>query len=83
MTIEDAGTAYPALAFRMRTDAPDVELAVEVSADLQTWQSGDAFTFEVDAGLDNGDGTLTRTIRTLHPLAERSVQYLRLRAELR
>ncbi|MCF7676310.1 MAG: CotH kinase family protein, partial [Akkermansiaceae bacterium] len=80
--VDEGGTAYPALRYRARRDTGDVTCAVEVSDDLVRWQSGGAFTTQVGAPQDNGDGTDTLTVRSLHSVASKPTQFLRLRVAL-
>ena len=80
--VDDGGTAYPALRYRLRQDAVEITYLVEISDDLVLWQSGEAFTTQVGAPVDNGDGTLTLTMRSLQSVASKPNQYLRLRVAL-
>ncbi len=77
--VADGGTNYPALRFRQRQNATDFSLVVEISDKLLTWQSGPAITVEAEVPQDNGDGTVTRIVRTLQPHGTMAGQYLRLR----
>jgi hypothetical protein len=79
--VEAGGLSYPALRFRVRKEATSIAFVTELSEDLQLWKSGAAQTIEVAPALDNGDGTLSRTFRSLHPLNTRPLQSLRLRVE--
>ena len=80
--VEAGGTNYPALSYRVRQDATEVTYQVEVSGDLVQWQVGAGVTTGFGTPQDNGDGTVTLTVRTLAPLASQPGQYLRLRVEL-
>lgn len=80
--VDDGGTAYPALSYRVRQDASEIVYLVEVSNDLALWQSGGAITIQVGAPLDNGDGTGTVTVRSLQSLGSNPSQFLRLRVSL-
>ena len=44
IVVENEGISYPALSYRLRQEANDLTHRVEVSENLQTWQSGDALT---------------------------------------
>lgn len=77
--VDDGGTAYPALRHRIRQDAVEVTYLVEISNDLVLWQSGESFTTQFGSPVDNGDGTLTLTVRSRQSLASKPNQYLRLR----
>ena len=78
-TVESGGILYPAIRFRIRQDAVDLAYLVEISGDLALWQSGPAFTVEHGIRTNNGDGTVTATVRSLRSLAADPIQYLRLR----
>ena len=80
--VDAGGTAYPALRYRARTDGSDLTFLVEISENLGAWQSGDTITTPVGEPEDNGDGTVTVTVRSLQPIAARPDQYLRLRTGL-
>ena len=68
---------YPALNFRVRQGSNPLTYLVEISDDLDTWQSGPNHTAQFSAMTDNGDGTSTLTIRSVTTIA--SHQFLRLR----
>ncbi|MDA0766959.1 MAG: lamin tail domain-containing protein [Verrucomicrobia bacterium] len=80
--VEDGGIVYPALRYRVRQDGSEIAYFVEVSEDLVSWKSGGAHTTQVGAPEDNGDGTVTLTVRSLQPVASRPNQFLRLRVAL-
>ncbi|MFP6878496.1 MAG: lamin tail domain-containing protein [Roseibacillus sp.] len=80
--VDDGGIDYPALRFRVRQDAGEVTYLVEISENLVLWQSGGAFTTHVDSPQDNGDGTVTLTVRSLQSFAAKPNQFLRLRVSL-
>ena len=82
LIVNAGGADYPALRYRARRGTDDVSYVVEVSDDLVHWQSGGAFTTQIGASQDNGDGTDTLTVRSLQPLASKSTQFLRLRVTL-
>ncbi|MCF7730785.1 MAG: lamin tail domain-containing protein [Akkermansiaceae bacterium] len=77
--VNDGGSAYPALSYRVRSDASEVTYLVELSDDLLLWQGGGAFTTPVAPPHDNGDGTVTLTVRSLQTVASKPNQFLRLR----
>ena len=77
--VEDGGEFYGALNYRMRVGVPDLTYLVEVSQDLLTWESGPAFTQAVGGPQNNGDGTVTMTVRSLVHLRDGPRQFLRLR----
>jgi len=68
---------YPALTFHLRQGSNPLTYLVEVSNDLENWQSGPAHTSQFGSMADNGDGTATLTIRSATTIA--SHQFLRLR----
>lgn len=76
------GTNYPALSYRVRKDAAETVSKVEVSGDLVTWESGPGITVPVGEPVDNGDGTLTFTVRSTVPIEGQARHFLRLRVEL-
>ena len=82
LVASSGGTDYPALSYRVRQDAAETVNTVEVSGDLVTWESGPGITVPVGEPVDNGDGTLTFTVRSTVPLEGRFRQFLRLRVEL-
>jgi hypothetical protein len=55
---------------------------VEVSADLETWNSGPGFA-EFHSIVNRGDGTATVTWRSNLPIHQSTALYFRLRADLR
>ena len=68
------------LTYNQRQDIFDVDVAVELSTDLQTWQTMDANKVSVTA---NGNGTETVVIRDTKPLTGQAVRYTRLRITLK
>ncbi len=73
------GTEFPAITYRVRSGATDIDSIVETSTDLATWQTGTTVPF---ATVDNGDGTQSVTVRATSPLTGERRLYLRLRLEL-
>ena len=64
------------LTFRRNTTAEDIEFFVEVSADLEDWETLDsAFVSSVP----NNDGTETVTYRSLSDVALTNREFIRLR----
>jgi hypothetical protein len=80
--VADGGASYPALRYRVRKDANEVTCVVEISDDLLLWQSDGAFTTRAGAPQDNGDGTVTLTVRSLQSLAAKPNQFLHLGVSL-
>lgn len=72
-----AGSDYLHITFRRQKNAPDLTCTVQVSNDLATWYSGPSFTTQVSQS-DNGDGTLTLTVRDLSPSSSHPKRFLRL-----
>ena len=69
-----SGTIYPALAYTKVIAATDLTYTVQVSSDLQTWNSGASYTATVSA-TNNPDGvTQSVTIRSLASISEGSPQ---------
>ena len=60
-----------------RSDRADLTYLVEVTSDLTNWDSGAAFTAQVGAPLNHGDGSETLTFQSLAPITSASRQYLR------
>ncbi len=81
-TVEVGGGTFPALTYRARQDASEVTYLVEVSGALVTWESGAAWTEEVGDPRDNGDGTVSITVRSLGSVTSNPDLYLRLRVTL-
>ncbi len=79
VTVMVAGQPYQALRFRRRVVNPEIEMRVETSTSLVSWQHGEPLTAEVGEALDNGDGTETITIRSTQPYATALREFLRLR----
>ena len=82
IVVENEGISYPALSYRLRQEASDLTHRVEVSENLQTWQSGDALTVIVAPPFNNGDGTDTHIVRSIYPLDMKSSRFLRLHVEI-
>jgi hypothetical protein len=62
---------FPTISFRQRLDTEAPAYSVEVSSDLLAWTDngeGPAVTDAVGQGVDNGDGTITVTVRALTPI---------------
>lgn len=78
--VTDGGNNYPALSFRIRQGSNPLTYLVEISDDLDTWQSGPAHTSQFSTIIDNGDGTSTLTVRSATTIAAH--QFLRLRVIL-
>jgi len=77
--LDEDGTLYPALTFRIRQGSNPLNYLVEISDNLQTWQNGPAQALEIGSAVDNGDGTESRTFRSLQPLLPTVRQFIRLR----
>jgi hypothetical protein len=82
IVVENEGISYPALSYRLRQEASDLSHRIEVSENLQTWQSGDALTVIVAPPFNNGDGTNTHIVRSIYPLDMKSSRFLRLHVEI-
>ena len=73
------GTSYPELTYRVRLGSNPLNYLVEVSDDLNSWESGPNQTIEVGAAVDNEDGTESRTVRSLQTISPWERQFMRLR----
>lgn len=69
---------YPALTFTEWEGALGVTYHPQVSTDLVNWRSGASAVVEVGIPVDNGDGTTTRTFRSLQPVSSERRQFMRL-----
>ncbi|MDB4391600.1 hypothetical protein N9Z52_02245, partial [Akkermansiaceae bacterium] len=68
------------LTFRVRNGSNPLRYLVEVSSDLENWQSGPSHTNQINQAIDNGDGTSTLSFQAVNSLATK--QFLRLRVTL-
>ncbi|MEI6860673.1 MAG: putative Ig domain-containing protein [Verrucomicrobiota bacterium] len=68
------------LTFVRRNDIADLNYVVEVSADLQTWNSGPDFTAEISATPLDATRDLV-TVRDLSPMTGTGRRFIRLRVE--
>jgi hypothetical protein len=68
-----SGSTYLTLTFTKQLALTDITYTPEVSGDLQTWQSGPAYTVRTDNGTTN-----TATYRDLTPLSTVSRRFMRL-----
>ena len=69
------------LAFVRRNDIADLHYVVEVSGDLQTWNSGPDFTEEVSASPLDATREFV-TVRDLTPMTGTRKRFIRLRVEI-
>ncbi len=70
------------LSYRRRSDATQVDYEVETSTNLITWHSGDGVVEMVGTPQDNGDGTVTDTVRVVSPAVGEDARFIRLRVIL-
>ncbi|MBC8127828.1 MAG: Ig-like domain-containing protein [Gloeobacteraceae cyanobacterium ES-bin-144] len=70
---------YATFTFRSKNDATDVNSSVEGSFNLTVWDGG-GDRFVLQSSLSHGDGTSTRTYRSLFPMGGK--EYFRLRLTL-
>jgi hypothetical protein len=70
---------YPTFSFRHVKAAEDCSYRAETSADFSAW-SGDAVVL-LGAPLDHGDGTETRTYRSIKSVDQESERFFRLRVQ--
>ncbi len=74
---DPAGTKYLALRYRTRIGASDVVYGLESSVDLATWLPVKS-AVSVDS-VDNGDGSLTVTLRLTEAMKQDARRFLRLK----
>ena len=79
VTVSDSGSQYLGLRYRRRDGASDITLGVDSSTDLVSW-SPEEETVQVSL-VDNGDGSLTETVRLATRIDEGAQLFLRLRVE--
>ena len=72
------GNLYFTLTYSQALVATDVVCTVEVSGDLQTWNSGPAYTALVNATNNPGGLTQSVTTRDLTPMSSASQRFMRL-----
>ena len=76
--INISGNNYLTLAYTKVIVATDLTYTVQISTDLQTWNSGPGYTTTTST-INNGDGvTQTVTVQSLVPLNGTSKQFIRL-----
>ena len=73
--VDDGGSDYLAISFRMQQDATDLSYVAEYSSDLTGWMVA---ATEGNPAVDNGDGTDTVEIRSDVPIDVERRQFLRL-----
>lgn len=69
---------YLTLSYSKNLAAEDVVYEVQVSDDLEYWRSGDANMVFISR-INHGDGTETRTYRSVQKINDRSQQFIRLK----
>ena len=72
-----AETDYLTLTYQLRDNLSGATVTTEVSSDLQSWSPTTVQLTETD----NGDGTITVTVRDPRPVEPGAARYLRLRIE--
>ncbi|MFT5412276.1 MAG: hypothetical protein ACI9NC_005014 [Verrucomicrobiales bacterium] len=65
------------ITYTRRTDRPDVGWSVEWSQDLAGWDRGAGFTAPIGPPVDNGDGTVSVTERSVVAIDSAGRHYLR------
>ncbi len=70
------------LHYRRRSDATQVTYEVETSTDLDLWNSGEGYVEAVGVPVDNGDGTVTESVRVVTPSSDDDQRFVRLRIRL-
>ena len=77
--VDDVDGDHLTITYRRRSDATQISYVVETSVDLVTWDFGPGVVEPVGAVQDNGDGTVTETVRVITPTTEDDARYIRLR----
>ncbi|WP_353568378.1 lamin tail domain-containing protein [Haloferula sargassicola] len=80
--LNDTDGEHLSLSFRRRSDATQLSYEVETSTDLVGWQTGPGVVETVGTPVDNGDGTVTETVRVVNPAAGEDERFIRLRVIL-
>ena len=77
VTISDTGSQYLGLQYRRRAGTSSLSFTIESSVDLFAW-AAEKQTVQMSLE-DNGDGSLTETIRLDTPIKDSTQRFLRLR----
>ncbi len=77
--VSDAGLDYLALVFRQQKNAPDLRYEVLVTADFLLKEPA---TQTVGIPVDNGDGTVTATVRDFQPWSASDRRFIQVRVTL-
>ncbi len=77
VTVTDAGTDYLGLRYRRRMGASDISYGIESSADLVNWSPVKSL-IPADS-VENGDGSVTETVRLVVPMKADTQLFLRLK----
>ena len=77
VTVTDDGTDYLGLRYRRRLGSSDISYRIESSSDLVNWLP-EKSPVPVDS-IDNGDGSVTTTIRLTDPMKGDAQLFLRLK----
>ena len=77
VTVTDAGTEYLGLRYRRRMGASDINYGIESSADLVNWAPVKSL-IPADS-VENGDGSVTETVRLVDPIKVDLQLFLRLK----
>ena len=77
VSVASGGVDYPALRYRRRPDAGDLTYGIESSVDLVNWAAEEDAIFV--GSVDNGDGSVTDTVRLAVPVEAAARLFLRLK----
>ena len=77
VTISDTGSQYLGLQYRRRAGTSSLSFTIESTVDLYAW-AAEKQTVQMSLE-DNGDGSLTETIRLDTPIKDSTQRFLRLR----
>jgi hypothetical protein len=71
------GTNYLTIAYKQILYDTDISYTVQVSGDLTNWFSGAGYTTQVVPPADNGDGSVTVTVRDVVPANTAAARFIR------
>ena len=78
--VDDGGLDHLALTFTLPYSTDDVDVSFEVSRDLLLWESTTLDVSQLEAPVNNGDGSYTVTYRDLTPILGTAHRFIRLSA---
>ncbi len=80
--LPDGPNTHLALRYRRRSDASQVSYLVQTSTDLDDWDSGAPLLEAVGSPIDNGDGTVTETVRVTLDSSGENRRFVRLEVSI-